>query len=166
MTVQSQLDSIYNNRGNILRLMRQFNVVKDGEEFYFRWEEIPLDENDFNNAVNSVNASKRIIRETKEALNNIIGTAEDGKVVLINTSIYGRPSFTVKVRSNNKTTKNNDDDLSDTEHTWKVIGTDGLHRKFRTIKAKTKEEAIKNALYSLEYDNKQKFTLYGVECLN
>ena len=166
MTVQSQLDSIYNNRGNILRLMRQFNVVKDGEEFYFRWEEIPLDENDFNDVVNRSSTSNLIIKETKEALNTIIGTAEDGKVVLINTSIYGRPSFIVKVKSSNKTTKTNDDNLSDTEHTWKVIGTDGLHRKFRTVKAKTEEEAVKNALYSLEYDNKHKFTLYNVECLN
>ena len=162
MTVQSQLDSIYNNRGNILRLMRQF----DEKESYFKWEEIPLDENDFNYAVAIVGASKRIIKETKEALNNIIGKAEDGKVIIVNTSIYGRPSFIVKVKSSNKTTKTNDDNLSDTEHTWKVIGTDGLHRKFRTIKAKTKEEAIKTALYSLEYDNKQKFTLYNVECLN
>ena len=164
MTVQSQLDSIYNNRGNILRLMRQF----DEKESYFKWEEIPLDENDFNDAVAIVGASKRIIKETKEALNNIIGKAEDGKVIIVNTSICGRPSFVVKVRSNSK--YKNEDSSSresfDTEHTWKVIATDGSHRKFRTVKSKTKEEAIKNALYSLEYDNKQTFSLYSVECLN
>lgn len=166
MTVQSQLDSIYNNRGNLVRLMRSFEVVKDGEEHYFKWSEIPLDEKDFNESLTIRDVPKCVINETKRVLNDIIGTAEDGKVVLINTSIYGRPSFIVKVKSSNKTTKTNDDNLSDTEHTWKVIGTDGLHRKFRTIKAKTKEEAIKTALYSLEYDNKQKFTLYNVECLN
>lgn len=165
MTVQSQLDSIYNNRGNLVRLMRSFEVVKDGEEHYFKWREIPLDEKDFNESLTKLDVPKCVINETKRVLNDVIGTAEDGKIILLNTSVYGRISFTVKIISNNKIAQNNYDS-SDTEHTWKIIGTNGCKRKFRTVKAKTEEDAVKLALYSLEYDNKEKFTLYSAECLN
>ena len=110
--------------------------------------------------------------QLKSLIQPAIGSADDGIVYICNTSVYSYPSFTLRIEKDKKNITipiiSNMGDIADMGKPprWQVVG-ENVHgaRRLRTVSAETQESAIKSALYSMKYDNKEDYTLISIQQL-
>ena len=159
MTVQDQINWLQENSNSICELFYSM-AYKDGEDYRtYELSNIPLDKYQFQ--LKFKKTPLPVVVKIKSVLGKLIDEVEDGQVTIYGGHAGAIPYWTYKV---NKLVKSENLQTS-SGNKYKVFGKSCKYGtiRFRTIVANNKESAIKAALYSLEYDNKEKFEFYSIE---
>lgn len=159
MTVQDQINWLEENSMHVFELFRPI-AYKDGKDSRtYELSNIPLDKYQFQ--LKFKKTPLPVVVKIQSVLGKLIDEAEDGQVTIYGGYAGATPYWTYTV---NKLIKSENSQTSSGTK-YKVFGKSikyGIVR-FRTVVANNKESAIKAALYSLEYDNKEKFEFYSIE---